>query len=50
VNKKRSHRFNTEMFNLKKLNEVSSRERSTVLRSQMSLELWKICAAVTGSK
>jgi hypothetical protein len=43
VNKQRSHRFDTERFNLKKLNQVEKRVKGTfVLRSQISLKLWKI--------
>jgi hypothetical protein len=41
VNKQRSHRFHMERFNLKKLNEVEVKEQF-VLRSHISLELWKI--------
>jgi hypothetical protein len=40
VNKQRSHRFYMESFNLKKLNE--SVKSNFVLRSQISLQLWKI--------
>jgi hypothetical protein len=41
VNKQRSQRFNTERFNLKKLNNVEGKEQ-IVLRSQIGLQLWKI--------
>jgi hypothetical protein len=41
VNKQRSHRFNMERFNLKKLNDVEGKEQIRV-RSQTGLQLWKI--------
>jgi hypothetical protein len=40
VNKQRSHRFHTEMINIKKLSEVEGKEQF-VLRSQIGLQLWK---------
>jgi hypothetical protein len=42
VNKQRSQRFDMERFSLKKLNEVEGKEHF-VLRSQIGLQLWKIC-------
>jgi hypothetical protein len=41
VNKQREHRFHIERFNLKKLNKTEVKS-STVLRSQIGLQLWKI--------
>jgi hypothetical protein len=41
VNKQRSHRFHTERFNLKKLNEVRVK-RSIMLRYEIGLQLFKI--------
>jgi hypothetical protein len=41
VNKQISQKFNMERFNLKKLNDVEGKE-NFVLRSQISLQLWKI--------
>jgi hypothetical protein len=41
VNKQISHRFPTEMFNLKKLNDVEGKEKYHVEVSK-GLQLWKI--------
>jgi hypothetical protein len=41
VIKQRSHRFDMERFNLKKLNKVRGK-KNFVLTSQIGLQIWKI--------
>jgi hypothetical protein len=43
MNKQRSHRFQMERFNLKKLRKERKMVKSNIaLRSQIGLQLWKI--------
>jgi hypothetical protein len=41
VNKQKTHRFDMERFNLKKLNDVEGKEQFHV-EVQIGLQLWKI--------
>jgi hypothetical protein len=42
VNKQRSHRFDIERFNLKRLKDVEGKEQFRVEVSIVGLQLWKV--------